>query len=369
MQIFRRPFQRQSLIVPNAAYRLRLRGDGFDPAKLVSLLPSISAKTLAFEINVRDGAVSFELVGAGAPGAANLIAGSYGGLDAARVEALRFEAPVAGWRLQTTLSDALPLVGLAKSQADLPSALANLLARYEGLTASYQVVFRAFESEGWRQQAAVAAQRLTQLQPSFLQQALGSLLHSSRRTREPRPPTWLSAYQQEAFAKAEQGALFLASVRFVAAGSPGREVRDLAMQALRLATGAFASGVNGLVPAPIKDAAQIVDEFNSRSLVGAAVLAATEAAVLWHLPRQLSDVPALRPAARIAASPNEARRGEHAASTYWAVMPATGQFTCIASTAVATASCWAVAARARARWSLTRHWPTSRPVRASASST
>jgi hypothetical protein len=278
------------------AFRLKLAGDSFEPSRLAAALPFIVSRRVSFEISSSVGEVSMGICASAAhaqSAAASLTACS-SGIAASPDTPKTFVPPVAGWRLQTRLSDALPLIPASDKQFDLPTALLRLLSRAEAVSATFQVVAEPFNQLNWREGAMLEAERLTRPEPTFLGVMADAFLGVAA---QPMPSLkWLNALQQDAYAKAAAQFLFRCSVRFVASGQPASLVRKAAMQALHLVMAAFAGGPNGLVPAAVPSAEQLCDGFNRRSLSGGLVFRAEELAALWHPPAHVADAAWLRSA-------------------------------------------------------------------------
>ena len=160
---------------------------------------------------------------------ASSLAACWPGLSAQTEDVAVFSPPVAGWRLQTRLFDALPLMPANEKQFDLPTSLLSLLSRTDSLTAAFQLVVEPFEDPRWREGAFLSAEKLTHPDPSFTEVLTSTLLGTS----SPSMPSlkWLNALQQEAHAKAASSFLFRASTRFVVSGQRAAEVRGVAMEA------------------------------------------------------------------------------------------------------------------------------------------
>lgn len=281
---------------PLLAYRLKLTGDSFDPGRLEAALPSVISGRVSFEISSMVGEVSMSIC---APATnARAVAGSLIAcsprISASPDAPASFVPPVAGWRLQTRLSDVLPLTPAPDKQFDLPTALLSLLSRAEAVNASFQVVTEPFNELRWREQAMVEAERLTRAEPTFLGVMANAFLGVAP---QPMPSLkWLNALQQEAYAKAAAQFLFRCSIRFAASGEPAALVRKVAMQALYLVAAAFGGGPNGLAPVTVSSAEQLCAEFNKRTLNGGIVFRAEELAALWHPPAHVDDAAWLRSA-------------------------------------------------------------------------
>jgi hypothetical protein len=281
------------------AFRLRLSGDSFEPARLAAALPSLVSQRISLEIASAAGEVALTLCGSAGQAyvTAGLFSSCWPGVSTSPEAVTAFTPPVAGWQVHPRLADALPLMPANEKQFDLPTSLLSLLARADSLNAAFQVVIEPFVDPSWRERAMVEAERLTRPEQTLLQALASTFLDVSP---PPMPSLkWLNALQQDAYAKAASQFLFRASIRFVVSGQPAALVRKVAMEALHLMHGAFAEGANGVVPIAIPSAEQLCRDFNRRNLNASAVFRAEELTALWHPPRHLQEAPWLRSAPRL----------------------------------------------------------------------